>query len=77
MFVQLTPDVLVDPTEVAAVTQNPDGGSRLYMRGSGTRSHIVVGLPVADVSAALAADPSARRPGETVPQVLRRQQVRS
>ncbi|KAB2806955.1 hypothetical protein F9L07_28395 [Pimelobacter simplex] len=60
MFVELTPTVLVDPAEVAVVTDHPDGGSRIYLRGSGFQQYLVVDRPVAEVALALLSRPRVR-----------------
>lgn len=59
-FVELTPTVLVDPAEVAVVTDHSDGGSRIYLRGSGVRQYLVVDRPVAEVALALLSRPPVR-----------------
>lgn len=64
-FVELSPSVLVDPTEVAVLVEATDG-TRVYLRGSGARSWVWVDRPLAQVVAAL--DP--RKRPEDAPRVL-------
>lgn len=61
MFVELTPTVLVDPDEVAATVADEEAaGTRVYLRGSGSRSYLLIDLPLAEVVSALLTRPPSR-----------------